>query len=149
VQKFTRINSNFVIVPAIVALLIAYVLVNTLCYGIEFLIQGDGVHIAGLLFLTVNDIFQIVIRLLEFLMLTIIVRALLSWFSPDPRNMFVQLIYYITEPVLSPFRRIIPPIGMIDVSALVVILGLGLVIKLVTWGSGAIMGALARSLLGG
>lgn len=38
----------------------------------------------------------------------IIVRALLSWVSPDPYNPIVQFLYKTTEPILSPFRRVIP-----------------------------------------
>lgn len=38
----------------------------------------------------------------------IIVRALLSWVSPDPNNPIVQMINKLTEPLLSPIRRILP-----------------------------------------
>jgi len=38
----------------------------------------------------------------------IIIRALLSWVSPDPFNPIVRFLYGVTEPLLEPFRRIIP-----------------------------------------
>ena len=38
----------------------------------------------------------------------IIIRALLSWVSPDPFNPIVSFINTVTEPLLAPFRRIIP-----------------------------------------
>ena len=38
----------------------------------------------------------------------IIIRALLSWVSPDPYNPIVQFLYRVTEPLLAPFRRLIP-----------------------------------------
>ncbi|MBN2452787.1 MAG: YggT family protein [Candidatus Omnitrophica bacterium] len=38
----------------------------------------------------------------------IIIRALLSWVNPDPYNPIVQFLYRTTEPMLAPFRRIIP-----------------------------------------
>jgi len=38
----------------------------------------------------------------------IIIRALLSWVSPDPFNPIVKFLYTVTEPMLAPFRRIIP-----------------------------------------
>ena len=38
----------------------------------------------------------------------IVIRALLSWVNPDPYNAFVQFLYKITEPILAPFRRIVP-----------------------------------------
>lgn len=54
----------------------------------------------------------------------IIVRALISWFSPDPRNRFVIILHRLTEPVLKPIRRIIPPskLGGIDISPFIMIL---------------------------
>ena len=38
----------------------------------------------------------------------IIIRALISWVSPDPHNPIVQFLYNVTEPMLRPFRRLIP-----------------------------------------
>ncbi len=53
----------------------------------------------------------------------IIIRALISWVSPDPYNPIVRFLYRTTEPVLRPVRLIIP-IGRvgIDFSPLVVII---------------------------
>ena len=52
----------------------------------------------------------------------IIVGALLSWVSPDPYNPVVQTIYGISEPLLAPFRKIIPNLGGIDISPIVALL---------------------------
>ncbi len=52
----------------------------------------------------------------------IIIRAIISWVNPDPYNPIVRFLYQITEPVLRPIRRIIPPMGGIDISPLIVIL---------------------------
>ena len=50
----------------------------------------------------------------------IIVRALLSWFSVGGTGGPVfRLLDDITEPVLGPLRRVIPPLGMIDITPLV------------------------------
>ena len=53
----------------------------------------------------------------------ILIRALLSWVSPDPFNPIVQFLDKITEPVLAPIRRIIPPMG-IDFSPLIAALAI-------------------------
>jgi YggT family protein len=54
----------------------------------------------------------------------IIVRALLSWVNPDPRNPVVQFLNRVTEPVLAPIRRRLPPWRTgVDLSPLVAILG--------------------------
>jgi YggT family protein len=42
----------------------------------------------------------------------IIIRALISWVSPDPFNPIVRFLYAVTEPVLEPFRRIMPGYAM-------------------------------------
>jgi YggT family protein len=52
----------------------------------------------------------------------IFIRVLLSWFPIDPRNPLVQLLYDITEPILEPLRRVIPRLGMFDLSPLVALL---------------------------
>ena len=52
----------------------------------------------------------------------IFVRALLSWFPIDPRNPLVTVLYDVTEPILDPLRRVIPRLGMIDITPLVAII---------------------------
>ena len=51
----------------------------------------------------------------------IIARALLSWFNLDPRSPIIQVLNSITEPILEPIRRIMPRLGMIDLSPLIAI----------------------------
>ena len=52
----------------------------------------------------------------------IFIRVLLSWFPIDPRNPLVSLLYDITEPILEPLRRVVPRMGMFDLSPLVALL---------------------------
>jgi YggT family protein len=56
------------------------------------------------------------------LQFAIIIRALMSWFNPSPENPIARIVYEITEPVLGPLRRIVPRIGMIDITPIVAIL---------------------------
>ena len=62
----------------------------------------------------------------------IIIRALISWVSPDPFNPIVRFLYQVTEPVLRPVRRSLPTyqIGL-DLSPLLVIIGLEIVDRFV------------------
>ena len=47
----------------------------------------------------------------------VIIRALLSWVNPDPHNPIVQFLYRVTEPLLAPFRRLVPAYAIgIDIS---------------------------------
>jgi YggT family protein len=54
----------------------------------------------------------------------VIIAAVISWVNPDPRNPIVQFLYRTTEPLLRPFRKILPPgkTGGIDFSPLLLIL---------------------------
>ncbi|MFZ5897773.1 MAG: YggT family protein [Bacillota bacterium] len=61
----------------------------------------------------------------------IIARVLLSWVRHDPYHPVFRFIYEITEPVLGFFRRIIPPIGVIDISPIVALFVVSLVRVLV------------------
>jgi len=67
---------------------------------------------------------QIVIGLLTIYCGVILVRALISWVSPDPYNPIVRFLVLVTEPVLRPLRRLVPPskLGGIDISPLLAIL---------------------------
>jgi len=56
--------------------------------------------------------------LLYILWLAILIRVILSWFPVDPSNPIIRLVWDVTEPVLAPFRRVIPRIGMFDLSPL-------------------------------
>jgi len=60
--------------------------------------------------------------LLNIYMWIVIARALISWVNPDPYNPVVNFLYRATEPVLSRVRRIIPDLGGIDLSPLIVLL---------------------------
>ncbi|MDN5325574.1 MAG: YggT family protein [Moorella sp. (in: firmicutes)] len=58
----------------------------------------------------------------------IIARILISWFPHDPNNPIMRFIYEITEPVLAPFRRIMPRTTLpIDFSPIIAVLVLQLV----------------------
>ena len=57
---------------------------------------------------------------LNFIMFFIFIRAVISWFSPDPYNPLVQFLNRITEPILSPIRRMIPMFSIgIDLSPII------------------------------
>lgn len=57
----------------------------------------------------------------------IFIRVILSWFRHNPYHPVIRFVYEITEPVLGLFRRIIPPLGVIDLSPLVALLAIEVV----------------------
>jgi YggT family protein len=66
---------------------------------------------------------QVVVGLLNVYTWVIIARAILSWVNADPYNPIVRFLVLSTEPVLRPFRRLVPPekLGGLDLSPLIVI----------------------------
>jgi len=69
---------------------------------------------------------QIIRIFLEVLSFCIFVRVILSWFIMSTRNRVVitiyQIFHQITEPILGPLHKIIPNIGMIDITPVVAII---------------------------
>ncbi len=62
--------------------------------------------------------------LLSVLILFIFIRFISSWFVFS-RNTFLGFVKRVTDPILLPFQRLIPPIGMFDISAMIVLLLIG------------------------
>ncbi len=55
----------------------------------------------------------------------LLARIIISWFPARPGSIMIdiyEVLYAITEPFLGPLRRIIPPLGMIDLSPLIMLL---------------------------
>ena len=67
-------------------------------------------------------------RLYEFL---ILLRVLFSWIRPDPYNPFVRIVHQLTDPIMEPLRRIIPPMGMMDISHIIALIVLSIIQGLV------------------
>ena len=80
--------------------------------------RGFGFSLLGLL-LSLLDIYSWVV----------IIRALISWVGPDPYNPIVQILSRLTEPVLRPLRKLVPPerMGGLDLTPLILILLIQLV----------------------
>jgi len=68
---------------------------------------------------TVAALFTVLIYAL---ILLVLARSLLSWFPLGPGNPVARFLYQATEPLLAPVRNILPRTGMIDLSAMVVLL---------------------------
>ncbi len=73
---------------------------------------------------------QVVCATLNVYLLILLARAVLSWFPVRPGTAVASILgvlMQLTEPVLAPVRRIIPPAGMFDLSFLVVLIAIELV----------------------
>ena len=65
---------------------------------------------------------QFVYAIFQVLTFAVLARALMSWFPASPDNPLVRVLWQVTEPILAPLRRIIPRIGMIDITPMVAII---------------------------
>ena len=63
---------------------------------------------------------------LQAFLIIVLIRVVFSFVSPFPTNPLSRLAWQITEPVLAPIRRLLPPMGGIDLSPMVV--GIGAII---------------------
>ena len=67
--------------------------------------------------------FLIIVRYVcDILSIIILLRVVVSWYSPRPTNKLVIILYRVTEPILAPLRRIIPRVGRLDFSPLVAVI---------------------------
>jgi len=69
-------------------------------------------------------VLQVIFAILSVIQWLVIIAAVISWVNPDPRNPIVQFLYRTTEPMLRPFRRLLPPrrTGGIDFSPLILLM---------------------------
>jgi len=67
-------------------------------------------------------ILSILLTLLQLLTFALIGRALLSWFDPRGEWAITRILADVTDPLIAPLRRVIPPVGMLDLSFIVAII---------------------------
>ena len=60
--------------------------------------------------------------LFQVLTMAIFARVLLSWFPVRPENPIVVILMEITDPIIKPLRRVVPKLGMLDITPIVAML---------------------------
>jgi YggT family protein len=76
----------------------------------------------------------VVQALLVLAWLVVLGRVLMSWIDPRFERPISRVLYRWTEPVLAPVRRALPRTGSLDLSPLLVLLGLGILMRVVQVG---------------
>jgi YggT family protein len=67
---------------------------------------------------------MLLVRLIDLYSLVVLAAVILSWLALDRRNPLVAIVNALTEPVLRPIRQVLPPIGGLDWSPMVLLIGL-------------------------
>jgi YggT family protein len=88
------------------------------------LLRGGQFSFLALLILSLAELLGLFLNVLLF---SILIQVIISWVNPGTYNPAVSLLYSITEPVLRPCRRLIPPISGLDLSPLVALIAIQLV----------------------
>lgn len=104
-----------------VASIVALLLVQLAGTAVLRLVAGGGFALAPVLFRGVLDLAR---TILQFYTVAVLVYALLSWVAPGTHSPATQLLGRLCEPLLRPVRRVVPPLGGLDFSALFVLIGL-------------------------
>lgn len=87
------------------------------------LILGRAPSFPALLVIAAADLASLAVWLF---FAAVFIQIILSWVSPDQYNPLMELIEPLTEPLMKPARQILPPIGGLDLSPILVILFLQL-----------------------
>ncbi len=85
---------------------------------------GYSARPAGLLVLTVAELLSLTTKVFLF---SILIEVVLSWVNPGARNPIIAVLHSLNRPLLGPARRLLPPMGGLDLSPLVVLVVLQLV----------------------
>jgi YggT family protein len=85
------------------------------------IVAGGGFAAGPIVFIGFKELLRTV---LQFFTVAILVQAVLSWVAPGTHNPATQLLSRLCEPLLRPFRRLLPPIGGLDFSPIFVLIGL-------------------------
>lgn len=98
--------------------------------ALQMLINGYFPNIVSVL---ITSFYILLSESLQLVLYVLIIRAILSWVSQG-QNPIEYLMHQLTEPFMAPVRRVIPPMGGLDLSPMIVIIGLLFVMKLLGLG---------------
>ena len=101
-----------------------------------FIVVGVGMPpMAGLMIAGVAALANAILKIYFFAMIVMII---LSWVAPNASHPGALLVMQLVEPIMAPVRKVIPPLGMIDLSPIVVFIAINVV-------DGLVVGSLIRA----
>ncbi|MCU7798083.1 MAG: YggT family protein, partial [Candidatus Thiodiazotropha sp. (ex Myrtea spinifera)] len=112
-------------IPGLGGIDLASVILAWLLKAIELLlvlsISGNAVNLLGPLVWAIPELVELVINIFLF---AILIQVILSWVNPGSYNPATALLYSLTGPVMRPAQKLLPPMGGLDLSPMLVMIGL-------------------------
>ena len=131
IQKFLRPVGRIDIATLFVGFLLKVIVIIAV-----FQIAGFGMPpLQGLLLAGIAGVLNAILKIYFF---ALIIMIILSWVAPRANHPGALLVMQIVEPIMAPVRRVIPPLGMIDLSPIVVFIAINLL-------DSVVVGSLARA----
>lgn len=119
-------------IPGYAGVDLASLLLLVLLQVVEYLligaVSGRFLNPAGVVVLSVGELLSLTCYVFIF---AIIVQAVISWINPAGYNPVTAILFRLNEPLLGPARRLLPPMGGLDLSPLIVLVVLQLTLMLI------------------
>ncbi len=96
-------------------------LLQTLQLALILGLSGHGLQLLGPALLAIPELVGLTINIF---LVAVFIQVILSWVNPGAYNPATALVYSLTEPLMAPARRLIPPISGLDLSPMAVVIGL-------------------------
>lgn len=111
------------------ASIVALCVVELAAQAIEFWIRGLALPpVVTLLLIAARDLMH---NVLMFYLVALFIYVVLSWVAPGTYSPAASLLTRICEPLIAPIRRVIPPIGGLDLSVVFLMILLGALLRIV------------------
>jgi YggT family protein len=93
-----------------------------------FALQGININFVFLLWHSIGSLLTLFLYIYFF---AIIIQIIISWVNPGTYNPATALIHHIVEPVMRPARKLLPPFSGLDLSPILIFMGLNLLIMFI------------------
>lgn len=95
--------------------------------GIAAVLALAGFGVPNLLLLLVWSVLGILGLVVKIYFFAILALIIFSWIAPQAHHPGLALLYQLTEPVMAPFRRMLPPMGGLDLSPILVFVSINVI----------------------
>ena len=106
--------------------------------SIVVILQIAGFGMPPIANVAIGAVAAIANAILKIYFFALIVMIILSWVAPNASHPGALLVMQLVEPIMAPVRKVIPPLGMIDLSPIVVFIAISII-------DGIVVGSLTRA----